>query len=389
MSVLNGTTLISDLFAPPPQKHNNHNNNHNNNINKKNNNKEGFETTNSNIINTLNTVQQINPLIPIPNTSGTPDLSNYMQFFKSLVYLFFQVLIAGYIGSCFLTLGKMDDSLFPRNIWNKPYCSTNPESDPVDFPYNLFENGDCKKIKAFDDTDGQCKSRAPCDVSGGGGLQIGGGGAAVQSEYVEDDDIAVITPPGYWIRNTNVLCYSNLFRFFSMTSYYIKQCMVYNDPSNNLVENSIMVLGVLFIIGVLCFVGFYGFFGSFIFGIYNNGFVVSGFIYTIYCFFVSWIPPSVNFFCTIFTSIKTLLFIPYTIQSKKAAANEKKSVVIETMKEKKSVLMMLFSVGMLINAFIYLTSYEPFYVLFAIMFYYMTVYKEHIPLFRPATATAQ
>jgi hypothetical protein len=83
------------------------------------------------------------------------------------------------------------------------------------------------------------------------------------------------------------------------------------------------------------------------------------------------------------------LFIPYTIQSKKAAANEKKSVVIETMKEKKSVLMMLFSVGMLINAFIYLTSYEPFYVLFAIMFYYMTVYKEHIPLFRPATATAQ
>ena len=388
MSVLNGTTLISDLFAPPPQKHNNHNNNHNNNINKKNNNKEGFETTNSNIINTLNTVQQINPLVPIPNTSGSPDLSNYMQFFKSLVYLFFQVLIAGYFGSCFLTLGKMDESYFPSKIWDMPYCSNDPEKNPVDFPYNLFENGDCKKIRAFDETDGQCKSRAPCNVSGGGGGIQSGGVAAPQSEYVEDDDIAVITPPGYWIRNTNVLCYSNLFRFFSMTSYYIKQCMAYNDPSNNLVENCIMILGVLFITGVLCFVGFYGFFGSFIFGIYNNGFAVSGFIYTIYCFFVSWIPPSVNFFCTILTSIKTLLFVPYTIQStNKTAENEKKSVVIEIMKEKKSVLMMLFSVGMLINSFIYLTSYEPFYVLFAIMFYYMTVYKEHIPFLTTPVST--
>ena len=64
------------------------------------------------------------------------------------------------------------------------------------------------------------------------------------------------------------------------------------------------------------------------------------------------------------------LWIPFT-QTNEATQSK---VVFEIFKKKKSIMMLLFSLGMIMNAFTYLSDNEPYYVVFAVALFLFNMY---------------
>jgi hypothetical protein len=140
-------------------------------------------------------------------------------------------------------------------------------------------------------------------------------------------------------------------------------------------ENVIMLLGVLLVYILALYGGFIGFFMTYAFQFYNSGFLMSGFAWTLGLFLISWIPPFFNFFGFIIQVLVTFLWIPFT-QNKEYPDDPTKNtkVVFEIFKSKKNLLILLFSIGMVMNAFSYLTAYEPVYVLVAVAMFLFNMY---------------
>ena len=140
--------------------------------------------------------------------------------------------------------------------------------------------------------------------------------------------------------------------------------------SYGVVENIVMAIGILFIYIVGLYGGFIGFFMTYVFQIYNSGFMMFGLAWTFGLFLISWILPLLNFFGFIFQSIVMFLWIPFT-QINEATQSK---VVFEIFKKKKSLLMLLFSAGMIMNAFEYLSGSEPYYVVVAVVLFLFNMY---------------
>jgi hypothetical protein len=141
-----------------------------------------------------------------------------------------------------------------------------------------------------------------------------------------------------------------------------------------ILENVVMLLGVLLVYILILYGGFIGFFMTYAFQFYNSGFLMSGLFWTLGLFIVSWIPPFFNFFGFILQMLITFLWIPFTQNTKYEAPKENTKVVFEIFKSKKNLLMVLFSIGMVMNAFDYLTDYEPYYVLVAVSMFILNMY---------------
>jgi hypothetical protein len=153
--------------------------------------------------------------------------------------------------------------------------------------------------------------------------------------------------------------------------------------SYGILENVVMILGVLLIYILILYGGFIGFFMTYAFQFYNSGFLLSGFAWTLGLFLISWIPPFFNFFGFILQMLITFLWIPFTQNTKHEAPKENTKVVFEIFKSKKNLLILLFSIGMVMNAFNYLTAYEPYYVLTAVLIFLFNMY-----VFNSSKATA-
>ena len=142
------------------------------------------------------------------------------------------------------------------------------------------------------------------------------------------------------------------------------------NDSYNIIENIVMIIGIIFIFIFGLFSGFIGFFLTYAFQIYNSGFVMFGLAWTFGLCFLSWIPPLLNFFGFILQSIIMFLWVPFV----QVNANTQSKIVFEIFKKKKSLLMLLFSLGMIMNAFTYLSGNEPYYVVFAVALYLINMY---------------
>ena len=139
---------------------------------------------------------------------------------------------------------------------------------------------------------------------------------------------------------------------------------------SGIVENVVMAIGILFIYIVGLYGGFLGFFMTYAFQIYNSGFMMFGLAWTFGLILLSWIPPLLNFFGFIFQSILLFLWIPFT----QINQNTQSKIVFEIFKTKKSLMMLLFSLGMVMNAFTYLKGYEPYYVVVAVALFLFNMY---------------
>ena len=140
--------------------------------------------------------------------------------------------------------------------------------------------------------------------------------------------------------------------------------------SYGILENVIMLLGALLIYVLVLYGGFIGFFMTYAFQFYNGGFIVSGILWTLGMFLISWIPPLFNFFGFIIQVLIMFLWIPFTQNTNYEGESKKNTkVVFEIFKSKKNLLIIIFSIGMVINAFDYLTAYEPYYVLVAVLIF--------------------
>ena len=131
-----------------------------------------------------------------------------------------------------------------------------------------------------------------------------------------------------------------------------------------------MAIGVLFIYVIGMYGGFIGFFMTYAFQFYNSGFVLAGLAWTLGLFLLSWIPPFLNFFGFIFQAILLFLWIPF-VQNNEAT---KTKIVFEVFKKKKTLWLLLFSIGMVMNAFKYLKENEPYYVLVAVGLFLFNMY---------------
>jgi hypothetical protein len=140
--------------------------------------------------------------------------------------------------------------------------------------------------------------------------------------------------------------------------------------SYGILENVIMLLGALLIYVLVLYGGFIGFFMTYAFQFYNGGFILSGLLWTLGMFLISWIPPFFNFFGFIIQMLIIFLWIPFTQNTNYEGESKKNTkVVFEIFKSKKNLLIIIFSIGMVINAFDYLTAYEPYYVLVAVLIF--------------------
>jgi hypothetical protein len=140
--------------------------------------------------------------------------------------------------------------------------------------------------------------------------------------------------------------------------------------SYGILENVIMLLGALLIYVLVLYGGFIGFFMTYAFQFYNGGFILSGLLWTLGMFLISWIPPFFNFFGFIIQMLIIFLWIPFTQNTNYEGESKKNTkVVFEIFKSKKNLLIIIFSIGMVLNAFSYLTAYEPYYVLVAVLIF--------------------
>ena len=305
-----------------------------------------------------------NPVDASGNPVNTnPSISTYADFFQSLFFLFIKICIAVYVGASFLCLVRMSrqdlTNYLPSDINRYPYCSPDGtqefgvEEDPIysyGFPYNLY-------CDANDDE----KCSKTCRV--------------IKTELQDPDAFVEYTPFAFWLSLSMKNTYATFRAFIKMICMKMGNLSQQNQyDTYGILENVIMLLGVLLVYILVLYGGFVGFFMSYAFQFYNNGFLMSGLLWTLGLFLVSWIPPFFNFFGFIIQVLVTFLWIPFTQNTKHAAPTKNTKVVFEIFQSKKKLLLLLFSIGMVMNAFSYLSDYEPYYVLVAVFIFLFNMF---------------
>ena len=371
-SLLGGTTNIKELFSP---------------------NLESFSLFSSSITNvdaSGNTTTPITPTTPIAPDASTSDSTNestsdnsnnsdnstmnpsiapYVAFFTSLFFLFIQICIIGYLGSSFLTLVYMSNSnrflnaFMPSDVNAYPYCTPSDsnlggqgashveiDDDALfsfGFPYNLY-------CEPGDDEGNTCSKTC-----------------GVIKREVNSNSFFGYTPFSFWLAMSSKNTYAAFRAVIKMICRKLNSIVRQDqDDSYNIIENIVMIIGIIFIFIFGLFSGFIGFFMTYAFQMYNSGFVMFGLAWTFGLCFLSWIPPLLNFFGFILQSIIMFLWVPFV----QVNANTQSKLVFEIFKKKKSLMMLLFSLGMVMNAFTYLDNNEPYYVVFAVALYLINIY---------------
>ena len=301
-----------------------------------------------------------------------PSISTYADFFKSLFFLFIKICIVVYLGASFLCLVRMSTQDFinylPSDINRYPYCSPDGTQEigvvgdniySYGFPYNLY----C-------DSNDDEKCSKTCRV--------------IKNELRDPDAFIEYTPFAFWLSLSIKNTYATFRAFIKMICIKMSNLLGQNQyDTYGILENVIMLLGVLLVYILVLYGGFIGFFMTYAFQFYNSGFLMSGFAWTLGLFLISWIPPFFNFFGFILQVLITFLWIPFTQNTKYEAPKENTKVVFEIFKSKKNLLMVLFSIGMVMNAFDYLTDYEPYYVLVAVSMFILNMYVFNSPKATP------
>lgn len=316
------------------------------------------------------TNQNQNENIDGSNGNMKPSIAPYAEFFKSLFYLFIQICIIGYLGSSFLTLVHMSNSkkflskFMPSDVNAYPYCAP---SDP-----NLGGQG-AQNIEIEDDSlySFGFPYNLYCDPGDEEGNTCSKTCGVIKRELQDPNAFFEYTPFSFWLAMSSKNTYATFRAFVKMICTSLNS-IVRQDQSDSygIVENIVMAIGVLFIYIVGLYGGFIGFFMTYAFQIYNSGFMMFGLAWTFGLFLLSWIPPLLNFFGFIFQSILLFLWIPFT----QINETTQSKVVFEIFKTKKSLLMLLFSLGMVMNAFKYLKENEPYYVVVAVALFLFNMY---------------
>lgn len=306
------------------------------------------------------------------NASGNtnPSIAPYAEFFKSLFFLFVQICIIGYLGSSFLTLVRMSNSkkflnrFMPSDVNAYPYCAP---SDP-----NLAGQG-AQHVEIEDDSlySFGFPYNMYCDPGDEEGNTCSKTCGVIKRELKDPNAFFEYTPFSFWLAMSSKNTYAAFRAFIKMVCTSLNS-VVRQDQSDSygIVENVVMAIGILFIYIVGLYGGFLGFFMTYAFQIYNSGFMMFGLAWTFGLFLLSWIPPLLNFFGFIFQSILLFLWIPFT----QINENTQSKVVFEIFKTKKSLMMLLFSLGMVMNAFKYLKGSEPYYVVVAVALFLFNMY---------------
>ena len=304
------------------------------------------------------------------NGNMNPSIAPYADFFKSLFFLFIQICVIVYLGSSFLTLVRMSNSkqflnkFMPSDIHAYPYCAP---SDP-----NLAGQG-AQHVEIEDDSlySFGFPYNMYCDPEDDEGNTCSKTCGVIKKELKDPNAFFEYTPFSFWLAMSSKNTYATFRAFIKMIctslNFVIKQD---HYDSYGIIENLVMAVGILFIYVIGVCGGFLGFFMTYAFQIYNSGFMLFGLAWTFGLFLLSWIPPLLNFFGFIFQFILLFLWIPFT-QINEATQSK---VVFEIFKTKKSLIMLLFSFGMVINAFTYLKDNEPFYVLIAVALFLFNMY---------------
>lgn len=365
-SLLGGTTNIKDLFSP---------------------NLESFSLFSSSITNVDASGNTTTPIAPDASTSDStngstsdnsnnsdnsnmnPSIAPYVAFFTSLFFLFIQICIIGYLGSSFLTLVYMSNSnrflnaFMPSDVNAYPYCTPSDsnlggqgashveiDDDALfsfGFPYNLY-------CEPGDDEGNTCSKTC-----------------GVIKREVNSNSFFGYTPFSFWLAMSSKNTYAAFRAVIKMICRKLNSIVRQDqDDSYNIIENIVMIIGIIFIFIFGLFSGFIGFFMTYAFQMYNSGFVMFGLAWTFGLCFLSWIPPLLNFFGFILQSIIMFLWVPFV----QVNANTQSKLVFEIFKKKKSLMMLLFSLGMVMNAFTYLDNNEPYYVVFAVALYLINIY---------------
>ena len=292
-----------------------------------------------------------------------PSISTYADFFKSLFVLFIKICIVVYLGASFLCLIRMSrtdlTNYMPSDINRYPYCTPDGtqefgvKEDPIysyGFPYNLY----C-------DSNDDEKCSKTCRV--------------IKNELRDPDAFVEYTPFAFWLSLSMKNTYATFRAFIKMICIKMGNLTSQNQyDTYGILENIIMLLGALLVYVLVLYGGFIGVFMTYAFQFYNSGFLMSGLLWTLGLFFISWIPPLFNFFGFILQVLVMFLWIPFTQITKHAAPKENTKVVFEIFKSKKKLLILLFSIGMVMNAFSYLTAYEPYYVLIAVSIFLFNMF---------------
>lgn len=306
------------------------------------------------------------------NASGNmnPSIAPYAEFFKSLFFLFVQICIIGYLGSSFLTLVHMSNSkkflnrFMPSDVNAYPYCAP---SDP-----NLAGQG-AQHVEIEDDSlySFGFPYNMYCDPGDEEGNTCSKTCGVIKRELKDPNAFFEYTPFSFWLAMSSKNTYAAFRAFIKMVCTSLNS-VVRQDQSDSygIIENVVMAIGILFIYIVGLYGGFLGFFMTYAFQIYNSGFMMFGLAWTFGLFLLSWIPPLLNFFGFIFQSILLFLWIPFT----QINQNTQSKMVFEIFKTKKSLMMLLFSLGMVMNAFKYLKGSEPYYVVVAVALFLFNMY---------------
>jgi hypothetical protein len=301
-----------------------------------------------------------------------PSIAPYVAFFTSLFFLFIQICIMGYIGSSFLTLVYMSNSkrflnaFMPSDVNAYPYCTPSDPSlggqgaqhveiDGDDlfsfgFPYNFYcEPGD---------DEGNTCSKTCSEIK----------------KEVRSSSLFEYTSFSFWLAMSSKNTYAAFRAIVKAVCSKLNPIILqgHNDSSNSnhIIENIVMIIGIIFVFTFGLFSGFIGFFLTYMFQMYNSGFIIFGLAWTFGLCFLSWIPPLLNFFGFILQSIIMFLWVPFV----QVNANTQSKLVFEIFKRKKSLMMLLFSLGMIMNAFTYLSDNEPYYVVFAVALFLFNMY---------------
>jgi hypothetical protein len=303
------------------------------------------------------------------NNNINPSIAPYTDFFKSLFFLFIQICIIGYLGSSFLTLVHMSNSakflnaFMPSDVNAYPYCAPSDSSlgglgaqrVEIDddalfsfgFPYNLY-------CEPGDDEGNTCSKTC-----------------GVIKREVNLSSFFGYTPFSFWLAMSSKNTYAVFRRIIKTICRNLNSVVREDqDDSYKILENIVMIIGIIFIFIFGIFSGFIGFFLTYAFQIYNSGFVMFGLAWTFGLCFLSWIPPLLNFFGYIIQSIIMFLWVPFV----QVNPNTQSKIVFEIFKNKKSLMMLLFCLGMIMNAFTYLSDNEPYYVIFAVALYLINMY---------------
>lgn len=300
---------------------------------------------------------------PATTENTNPSISTYADFFKSLFVLFIKICIVVYLGASFLCLIRMNrtdlTNYMPSDINRYPYCTPDGtqefgvKEDPIysyGFPYNLY----C-------DSNDDEKCSKTCRV--------------IKNELRDPDAFVEYTPFAFWLSLSMKNTYATFRAFIKMICIKMGNLTSQNQyDTYGILENIIMLLGALLVYVLVLYGGFIGVFMTYAFQFYNSGFLMSGLLWTLGLFFISWIPPLFNFFGFILQVLVMFLWIPFTQVTKHEAPKENTKVVFEIFKSKKKLLILLFSIGMVMNAFSYLTAFEPYYVLIAVSIFLFNMF---------------